>query len=338
MTTPRSQQIDLAATPYYHCVSRCVRKAYLCGYDKETKRNLDHRKQWLIDRIKFLASLFYIDIAAYAIMDNHYHLVLHVDYEKANKASSDEILRRWETLYPTNANLYQTESVSEEVFQQKIIIWRERFSNISFFMKLLNENIAKRANEEDKINGRFWQGRFKSQALLDDGAVLAAMVYVDLNPIRAKTALTPETSTFTSIHERIQAVAKDLKQNSLTHINVDPIKIDNTKQPPDLMAFINSSTNGNPSIEYTLSEYLSLVDETGRIIRDDQRGSIPERSLPLFERLNLNPTQWIPMVKNIEIDFGYSIGSAEMLSTFGHTSRSNSHKGLRRANIFYRAA
>ena len=103
MTTPRSTQIDLGATTYYHIISRCVRRAYLCGYDVETQRNFEHRKEWLIDKFKDLASIFYINIAAYAIMDNHYHLVLHVNSAQAIQASEETILSKWEALFPTNA-------------------------------------------------------------------------------------------------------------------------------------------------------------------------------------------------------------------------------------------
>ena len=61
-------------------------------------------------------------------------------------------------------------------------------------MKVLNENIAKQANKEDKCTGHFWESRYKSQALLDEQAVLSCMTYVDLNPIRAAMAPTPEQS------------------------------------------------------------------------------------------------------------------------------------------------
>ncbi|MBB1274814.1 hypothetical protein H5084_18580 [Psychromonas sp. SR45-3] len=78
MTQSRQSQVSLADTPYYHCISRCVRRAYLCGEDKYTGQSFEHRRQWMVERMHQLASIFSINICAYAIMSNHYHLVLHI--------------------------------------------------------------------------------------------------------------------------------------------------------------------------------------------------------------------------------------------------------------------
>ena len=99
MTQPRSALVSLEETPYYHCISRCVRRAFLCGQDRFSGKSFNHRKPWLVKRFRLLASVFAIDIAAYAVMSNHYHLVLHVDQHRSQQLSDDEVIDRWLTLY-----------------------------------------------------------------------------------------------------------------------------------------------------------------------------------------------------------------------------------------------
>uniref|UniRef100_UPI003D0C2F67 transposase n=1 Tax=Gynuella sp. TaxID=2969146 RepID=UPI003D0C2F67 len=195
MTKPRNEQVSLDETSFYHCMVRCVRRAYLCGVDAETGENFDHRKQWLVSRLRFLSYIYAIDICAYAIMSNHYHVVLHVDQARAQSWSDDEVVERWLQLYNgdvlINRWLAIRETMSPAELQAGSVTssqWRERLCAISWFMRGVNETIARMANEEDNCKGRFWEGRFKSQALLDEGALLTCMAYVDLNPVRAGMA------------------------------------------------------------------------------------------------------------------------------------------------------
>ena len=82
MPKPRSQQISLLDTQYYHICSRTVRKAFLCGVDNETGTSYEHRRAWIEKRIFQLSSVFAIDTCAHAVMHNHLHIVLHVDTEQ----------------------------------------------------------------------------------------------------------------------------------------------------------------------------------------------------------------------------------------------------------------
>ena len=98
MTRARGMIIDLDSTPYYHCICRCVRRAFLCGEDKFSGKNFEHRRQWVIDRLGFLTDIFAIEVASYAIMSNHYHLVLRVNKDKATDWSETEVIARWKRL------------------------------------------------------------------------------------------------------------------------------------------------------------------------------------------------------------------------------------------------
>ncbi|MCP4412369.1 MAG: transposase, partial [Gammaproteobacteria bacterium] len=204
MPTARKYQISLSDTPYYHCMSRCVRRAFLCGEDNLTGKSYQHRKQWVVDKLGQLADVFAIDVCAYAIMSNHSHLVLKINKTKAESWSIDEIIKRWTQLFSAGVLIqrYQSGLCYSEGEINKVYalcdMWRKRLMDISWFMRCLNESIARQANAEDKCTGRFWEGRFKSQALLDEQALLACMVYVDLNPVRAGISQTLEDSDFTS--------------------------------------------------------------------------------------------------------------------------------------------
>jgi REP element-mobilizing transposase RayT len=81
MTQKRASLISLSDTPYYHCVSRCVRRSFLCGVDPYSGQSYEHRRAWVEERLLYLCSVFAIDICAYAVMSNHVHLVLHVDVD-----------------------------------------------------------------------------------------------------------------------------------------------------------------------------------------------------------------------------------------------------------------
>jgi REP element-mobilizing transposase RayT len=323
MTTARAAQIDYSSTPYYHLMSRCVRRSYLCGIDKENSKDYSHRKQWLIDRIKQLATIFSVHICAYAIMNNHYHLVLYVNTEQLNNWSDEEILARWTMLFGLS-RAKNIATLSPELAFKKIAELRDRLSSLSWFMRCLNEPIARRANLEDEVEGRFWQGRFKSQALLDEGALLSAMAYVDLNPIRAKLADTPENSEFTSIYERIQAMKASTDS------------IDDSLQVNTLLPFTSSTNTDEPSIDFNFKDYLELVDTTGRILREDKPGRILDHYEPILSRLNLTPYGWLNIVKNLETEFFYVLGHSLKFKHFAKPHRIRPPMGKKIATQCYK--
>ncbi len=215
MTVARSTIVSLETTLWFLITVRAVRRSWLCGKDPVTGQDFGHRRGWIRERIKQLSSIFAIDVASYAILSNHYHAVVLVDRDRALQWTVDEVLQRWTQLFrgPTLVRRYLSEyraiMTEAEVAEVEVLaeMYRSRLYDLSWFMRTLNEFIARKANAEDRATGRFWEGRFKSQALLDEAALLAAMAYVDLNPVRAGIAETPEASAYTAIQERIQALA-----------------------------------------------------------------------------------------------------------------------------------
>jgi len=305
MTVARKQQICVETTPYYHIISRCVRQAFLCGKNNYTAQSYEHRRQWLVDRIKKVASVFAIDVCSYAIMSNHFHLVLRVG--DITKWTDKQILIAWMSLYslPILCQRYLQKDVIDiseiKKVREYVVQYRERLCSISWFMKSVNEYIARKANKEDECTGHFWESRFKSQALLDERALLTCMAYVDLNPIRAGLAKSLKTSEFTSAKERIEE--------------------NNT----DLAPF----GQGESDLPYYLSSYLDLVDQTGRIIQNDDHGFIPDKMASVLIELNFNPDSWLDELNGFK-SFGFSaIGTVQQLQTYSDKTQKNWSVGLR---------
>lgn len=314
MPRPRNTQISLEDTPWYHCSSRTVRRAFIAGVDDYTGKSYEHRRKWIENRILQLAEIFAIDVAAYAVMSNHLHLVLCIDIEKVNKWSDREVVVQWHKCF--NGTLLSQRFDKGEVIEDSsvahlkhlIAIYRSRLCDISWFMRCLNEPIARQANHEDKCTGHFWEGRFKSQALLDEAAVLTCMAYVDLNPIRAKMANTPENSEHTSIRLRIKAAI-------------------NAEQPRALLPFItDKSSHQAKGINFELQEYFDLIDETGKIIRNDKRGAISGNVKKSLTKLNISKDNWIKLISDFGHIFHGPVGTLEELTSYcEHLNKKRRH-------------
>ena len=212
----------------------------MCGRDKLSGKSYEHRRGWVEQRLTLLGQIFAIDICAYAVMSNHTHIVLHVDKDLALSWTTAEVLRRWHRLHRGTVltRKYTSEHershlTAEELNTVEAIaaIYRQRLYDISWFMRVLNEFIARRANKEDECTGRFWEGRFKSQALLDEASLAACMAYVDLNPVRSKIASAPEGSQYTSIKKRITAAKHHLQPKSLFPLALSLIHISEPTRP-----------------------------------------------------------------------------------------------------------
>jgi REP element-mobilizing transposase RayT len=304
MPLARKHIVCLDQTPYYHITSRCVRRAFLCGEDRQTGQSYEHRRSWIENRVRVLSSLFSVDICAYAIMSNHYHLVVRLNLEEATKWSDDEVLVRWTAIFrgPLLVQQYragkQLPSAELETIRSICAVYRRRLGNLSWFMKCLNEPIARRANAEDGCTGHFWEARFHSQPLKSHRALLTAMAYVDLNPIRAQLARTPEESAYTSLRVRVfgsetrsklgQSVAATLGGDEVDHFEI-PIR--------PLMPFTDTVPAQCAQSAATLpireAEYFKLVDATGRVVVRGKHGQIDKGLEPILERIGLSANQWV---------------------------------------------
>ena len=305
MTRPRKELVSVQDTPYYHVVSRCVRRSFLCGIDNSSGQNYEHRRQWIEDRIRILSSLFSIDICAYAVMSNHLHIVVKLRPDEIDSWSDKEIVNRWLCLFkgPLLIQKWQTgENLSEaqlDCVNDIIKVYRKRLGSLSWFMKCLNEPIARQANQEDNCTGHFWESRFKSQALLTEEALLSCMAYVDLNPVRAEMAPTPEESDHTSIKERLKpkfditsAIESQKELLALRHFH-------STIKP--LATFEGDVRDEEQhGILFNLTDYLELVDMAGRILRDDKRGAISAHLPPILDRLEINKEEWLDNATQFE--------------------------------------
>ncbi|WP_397570597.1 transposase [Schlesneria sp. T3-172] len=195
-----------------HVMNRVVRRCFLLGTDSLTGKNYDHRKGWIEDLLKRYAACFGIDLLGFAILSNHFHLILRSRPDVVATWSDEEVARRWLLLCPIrkddHGNPLEPNQAELDFIQnddRKLELIRLRLSDIGWWMRLLCQTVAMRANHEDQEIGRFWQSRFRAVRLLDEAALVACAAYVDLNPIRAAMADRLETSDYTSVQRRLQA-------------------------------------------------------------------------------------------------------------------------------------
>lgn len=186
--------------------------------------------------------------------------------------------------------------------------------DISWFMRALKESIARWANEEDVCKGRFWEGRFRSQALLDVPASISAMAYVDLNPVRAGMAPDLEASDFTSVQERLREVLVAAKEEGVD-ARGQPIAAGRDCRS-SLKPFGGDETCDQVNaLPFSLSDYLVLCDWTGLTVRDDKRGKITRRLEGVLVDLVLDEARWQELALAVQARALVMIGDLRLVQS-----------------------
>jgi len=297
MATPRNMIAPPGQFGHFHCTARVVQQMYLCGVDKLSGQSYEHRRKWIEDRIGELTQIFAISVHAYAVMSNHLHLVLTVDPAHADTWTALEVSQRAVRLYrraEEGDEQRQARANNLKDRPERIEALRERLGSLSQFMAALNYPIARAANAESGKKGHFWDKRFQCQRLEDESALLSAMAYVDLNPIRAGMAENLEDSNYTSAKKRIAAIESDRRKaaEGLSPI-LGPLR--------------------QQLLPMNQGQYLELVDQTGRELHPGKRGRIAARTPPILRQLGLTQSQWQRQVLATERRYCRAIGSLDSL-------------------------
>jgi hypothetical protein len=295
-----------------HVIARVVRRCFLLGDDPVSGKNFDHRKVWIEDRLRQLAAAFGIDLLVFTCLSNHLHLVLRSRPDVVATWDDTEVARRWLLLCPVRKtkdgkpeepNVFELNSIRHDL--ERVATIRSRLSDISWWMRLLCQQIAQRANREDGEAGKFFQSRFRAVRILDEESLLACAAYVDLNPIRAALAQTLEQSDFTSVQRRIQSLKQSQTGSSpageaLSHdCFLAPLEIDERQDRLGACPHREGHRSSDKGfLPISLGDYLELLDWTARQTVANKRGATPADAPPIFERLSISPNSWCELVQN----------------------------------------
>jgi len=350
MTTPRRELIDESVPGFYNITTRCVRRAFLCGWDAYSGTDYEHRRAWIRERLRFLIGAFAIDLFSYSVMSNHLHLVPRNRPDLAKAWSDEEVARRWLRVVSTQPDAHLKVDPSDEDIKaitddpRRVAVLRKRLSSISCFMAKLNEYISRRANGEEDRKGRFWEGRFTSSRLADEAAVVACMIYVDLNPVRAKMAESLEDSDQTSAQDRllseqgrrrVREYNRRKRQGEALTERQEALMATARAQAKRAGFLVSLNSPDSPLSRLSEARYLELADWTGRQVREGKRGAIPEHILPILESLEVNTQSWVKTVERYGSLFHRLVARAEDMAKAARARGRRWFRGVAACREFY---
>jgi hypothetical protein len=347
----RAEQFAVDEISIIHAVQRCVRRAFLAGVDRETGKDFGFRREWIRRRLEALASVFGIDVLSYAILSNHMHLILRNRPDVVASWSDEDVAIRWLRVFPgrrLEEHLGEPTKNDVEMLvrdQERLTVIRARLSDISWFMRALSEPIARMANKQDDCTGRFWEGRFKAQRLVDEAGLLVCSMYVDLNPVRAAMAESPESSRHTSAYDRIKgakgqqipSAAFDLKPvptarsgGEILSAPVDnlrdrrrakrrnptgrmircdawltPMRLSESADDPEVHKDGVRASNKG-FLGISVGDYMRLLRWTAQRSNETEPRKVPASLQPLLSRLGFDHSMWHDLVWNFKRYFGQS--------------------------------
>jgi hypothetical protein len=283
-----------------------VRRAYLCG------DGFEHRKQWIEDRLETLSRCFAVSVCGFSVMDNHLHVLVRLDADEASSWSAEEVIRRWIVAYPPKTAKGEEIEISQAWIDQqardgkRIESLRERLGSLGWFMKALKEPLARMANKEDECKGTFWESRYKSIAILDEEALLATCVYIDLNPVAAGIAAAPETSRHTSVRQRVRHAKSKGKLAELKAAASGSVAgsraAGDVEEDLWLCPVEDRRCQGGQRegiLEgFSLGSYLLLVDYTSRLCRQG-KARVSRDVASILDRLGTNADVWAARIERL---------------------------------------
>jgi REP element-mobilizing transposase RayT len=328
---PRGEVIDPGEINIVHCINRTVRRCFLLGNDAFTGKNFDHRKVWIEELLVHFSAHFGIELIAYSILSNHYHLILRNRPDVVADWDDTEVARRWLMICPPArckgkpAEPTEAELNAIRRCPRKLAAIRKRLSDISWWMRLLNQRIAQRANREEEESGRFWQDRYRAIRLLDEEALISCMAYVELNPLRAGLAERIEDSPHTSIQRRIEGARSQPPRDSGGRRDafLAELTLGRADASSDQPSGDNGSRCSNRGVlPMSLESYLELLDWTARHVAPGKAGITPKKTPPVLQRIGLEPENWIELVECFDQSFYLIAGCPHrMEATRGHLTQ-----------------